>query len=81
MILIILCLFFVLILDIGAGGLINPNKNYAQVFKEADEGHPLYVRSHADYYPLERVCRSYTNPSFGPQVWSLNKSLSPKHRK
>ena len=55
-------------LDIGAGGLINPNKNYAQVFKEAAEGHELYVKSHTDYYPLERVCRSYTSENFHPQV-------------
>ncbi|XP_005099769.1 EF-hand domain-containing family member B [Aplysia californica] len=54
-------------LDIGAGGLINPNKNYERVFKEAHEGHEIYVKSHADYYPLERVCRSYTSPNFHPQ--------------
>jgi len=53
-------------LDIGAGGLINPNKNYDQVFKEAAEGHDLYVKSHTDYYPLERVCRSYTSENFHP---------------
>ncbi|KAK3735039.1 hypothetical protein RRG08_001829 [Elysia crispata] len=54
-------------LDSGAGGLVNPNKTYDQVFKEASEGHDLYVRSHADYFPRERVCRSYTTPNFDPQ--------------
>jgi len=54
-------------LDIGAGGLINPNKNYEQVFKEAAEGHELYVKSHADLYPLERVCRGYASENFHPE--------------
>ncbi|KAK0045778.1 EF-hand domain-containing family member B [Biomphalaria pfeifferi] len=54
-------------MEAGAGSLINPNKNYEQVFREATEGHDLYVRSHADYYPLERVCRSYSSPGFHPQ--------------
>ncbi|CAL1536314.1 unnamed protein product [Lymnaea stagnalis] len=54
-------------MEVGAGGLINPNKNYEQVFREATEGHDLYVKSHADYYPRERVNRSYSSPNFHPQ--------------
>ncbi|XP_059165045.1 EF-hand domain-containing family member B-like [Physella acuta] len=54
-------------MEIGAGGLINPPKNYEQVFQEASQGHDLYVKSHADYYPLERVNRSYSSPNFHPQ--------------
>ncbi|CAG5126009.1 unnamed protein product, partial [Candidula unifasciata] len=54
-------------LDIGAGALINPNKNCDQVIKEASDNHDMYVKTHADFYPLERVCRNYTSSNFHPQ--------------
>jgi len=54
-------------LDTGAGGLINPNKSYAQVFDEAHEGHQFYVKSHTDLYPLERVNRNYTSENFSAE--------------
>ncbi|KAL8617479.1 hypothetical protein ACOMHN_048117 [Nucella lapillus] len=53
-------------LDAGAGGLINPNKTYAQVEDESAEAHDKYVFSHKDYYMSEKVNRSYTNPEFSP---------------
>ncbi|KAL3855117.1 hypothetical protein ACJMK2_014346 [Sinanodonta woodiana] len=51
-------------LDSGAGGLINPNKNYAEVDIETQEGHELYVRSHKDFNVGEQMHRSYTSPNF-----------------
>lgn len=51
-------------LDTGAGGLINPNKTFADVEKESALGHELYVRSHDDFNPGEKLRRSYTVPNF-----------------
>ncbi|ESO84516.1 hypothetical protein LOTGIDRAFT_131996, partial [Lottia gigantea] len=51
-------------LDIGAGGLINPDKNYQQVQDESSVGHDLYVKTHANFDVGERVRRNYTCPSF-----------------
>ena len=50
--------------DIGAGGLINPNKTYAEVEKESALGHELYVKSHDDFNVGEKLIRSYTSPNF-----------------
>jgi hypothetical protein len=50
--------------DTGAGGLINPNKTYADVEKENEVGHELYVRSHNDFNVGEQLQRSYTSPHF-----------------
>ncbi|KAK7507423.1 hypothetical protein BaRGS_00001358 [Batillaria attramentaria] len=52
------------VLDAGAGGLINPNKNYAQVEEESAAGHDMYVFTHKDFYVSERKNRSYTQPEF-----------------
>lgn len=51
-------------LDIGAGGLINPNKTYADVENETRVGHELYLRSHMDFDAGEQFHRSYTSPNF-----------------
>ena len=52
------------VLDTGAGGLINPNKTFADVEKESALGHELYVKSHADFNVGEKLLRSYTEPNF-----------------
>ena len=52
--------------DAGAGGLINPNKTYAQVEDESAMAHDKYVFSHKDYYVGERVNRCYSSPEFSP---------------
>uniref|UniRef100_A0A4W3KGI7 Uncharacterized protein n=1 Tax=Callorhinchus milii TaxID=7868 RepID=A0A4W3KGI7_CALMI len=46
--------------DITARELVNPQKSWAQVDKEAQEGHPLYVLTHNDYKPEEQVDRKYS---------------------
>ena len=56
--------WFLDVADTGAGGLINPNKTYADVDKESGLGHELYVRSHADFNVGEKLKRSYTSPNF-----------------
>ncbi|KAK6165768.1 hypothetical protein SNE40_022627 [Patella caerulea] len=53
-------------IDIGASGLINPDKNYQQVEDESAIGHKLYVKTHMDYDVGERINRSYTCPNFNP---------------
>jgi len=50
--------------DIGAGGLINPNKTYAEVEQESAEGHELYRTTHKDYNVGEQCHRDYSSPSF-----------------
>uniref|UniRef100_A0A669P879 EF-hand domain family member B n=1 Tax=Phasianus colchicus TaxID=9054 RepID=A0A669P879_PHACC len=50
--------------DTSAGELINPPKTFAEVDKEAREGHDLYVVSHNDYYPGEAINRKYDSPNF-----------------
>ncbi|XP_041374542.1 EF-hand domain-containing family member B-like [Gigantopelta aegis] len=50
--------------DSGAGTLINPDKTYAEVEEETNVGHPMYVKTHVDYHPGERIQRSYTSPGF-----------------
>ena len=57
-------LFLFYFVDTGAGGLINPNKTYADVEKEMGLGHELYVKSHADFNVGEKLHRSYTAPNF-----------------
>ena len=52
------------ITDAGAGGLINPNKTYADVEAENSVAHDKYVLSHKDYYVGERVDRGYTVPEY-----------------
>ena len=59
-----LCSLFCPVLDTGAGGLINPNKTFADVDKESALGHELYVKSHADFNVGEKLLRSYTEPNF-----------------
>ncbi|XP_007895767.2 EF-hand domain-containing family member B isoform X1 [Callorhinchus milii] len=49
-----------LLRDITARELVNPQKSWAQVDKEAQEGHPLYVLTHNDYKPEEQVDRKYS---------------------
>ncbi|XP_060065621.1 EF-hand domain-containing family member B-like [Ylistrum balloti] len=51
-------------LDIGAGGLINPNKTYAEVEKESAVGHELYRDTHSDYDVGEQHHRNYTSTGF-----------------
>ncbi|XP_074654131.1 EF-hand domain-containing family member B-like [Tubulanus polymorphus] len=51
----------------SAGEMVNPDKTYEEVDREDFIGHDLYTRSHADYLVGERVCRSYTSPSFNPR--------------
>lgn len=51
-------------LDIGAGGLINPNKTYADVEMESAVGHELYRKSHTDFDVGERHNRNYTAPPY-----------------
>lgn len=53
-------------LDSGAGGLINPNKTYAQVEEESEAAHDMYVFSHKDFFVGEHKNRSYTQPEFSP---------------
>jgi len=53
-------------LDQGAGGLINPNKTYAEVADESAVAHDMYVRSHKDYLVGERVDRNYVVPEYNP---------------
>ncbi|POI32545.1 hypothetical protein CIB84_003703 [Bambusicola thoracicus] len=50
--------------DILAGELVNPPKTFADVDKEAREGHDLYVVSHNDYYAGEAINRKYDSPNF-----------------
>uniref|UniRef100_A0A8C2TP58 EF-hand domain family member B n=1 Tax=Coturnix japonica TaxID=93934 RepID=A0A8C2TP58_COTJA len=49
---------------VQAGVLINPPKTFAEVDKEAREGHDLYVVSHNDYYCGEAINRKYDSPNF-----------------
>lgn len=51
-------------LDIGAGGLINPNKTYAEVEQESAMGHELYRDTHSDYDVGEQHRRNYTSEGF-----------------
>jgi len=51
-------------LDIGAGGLINPNKTYARVEEETKTGHELYRQTHRDFFVGEQLHRAYTSPNF-----------------
>uniref|UniRef100_A0A8V0XCM0 EF-hand domain family member B n=1 Tax=Gallus gallus TaxID=9031 RepID=A0A8V0XCM0_CHICK len=44
--------------------LVNPPKTFAEVDKEAREGHDLYVVSHNDYYAGEAINRKYDSPNF-----------------
>lgn len=55
---------FELLQDIGAGGLINPNKTYADVEMESAVGHELYRKSHTDFDVGERHNRNYTAPPY-----------------
>lgn len=52
--------------DDGAGGLINPNKTYAEVEDESKVAHDMYALSHKDFHVSERRNRSYTQPEFSP---------------
>ncbi|KAK3083356.1 hypothetical protein FSP39_020708 [Pinctada imbricata] len=52
-------------LDIGAGGLINPNKTYAEVEQESVVGHELYRTSHQTFDVSEPLRRNYTSTGFG----------------
>lgn len=58
--------FFVLIGE-ECGVLVNPRKNYAEVEAETNEFHDKYVFSHQDYFPGEKLTRSYTMPEFNPK--------------
>lgn len=53
-------------LDIGAGGLINPNKTYAEVEQESAVGMDLYRQTHSNFDVGEKLHRGYTSPSFYP---------------
>ncbi|VDI52398.1 Hypothetical predicted protein [Mytilus galloprovincialis] len=53
-------------LDIGAGGLINPNKTYAEVEAESAVGMELYRETHKNFDVGEKLHRGYTQPSFFP---------------
>lgn len=53
-------------LDIGAGGLINPNKTYAEVEQESAVGMDLYRQTHSNFDVGEQLHRGYTSPSFHP---------------
>ena len=50
--------------DIGAGGLINPNKTYAEVDSESAVGHELYRKSHNTFNVSEPLRRNYTSTEF-----------------
>ncbi|CAC5414683.1 EF-hand domain-containing family member B [Mytilus coruscus] len=54
-------------LDIGAGGLINPNKTYAEVEAESAVGMELYRETHKNFDVGEKLHRGYTSPSFYPE--------------
>ena len=53
-------------IDIGAGGLINPNKTYAEVEQESAVGMDLYRQTHSNFDVGEKLHRGYTSPSFYP---------------
>ena len=53
-----------LLIDTGAGGLINPNKTYADVESESQVGHELYRSSHLDFDVGEQLKRAYTSANF-----------------
>ncbi|XP_067854869.1 EF-hand domain-containing family member B [Heptranchias perlo] len=44
---------------ISVGELVNPPKSREQVYKESQEGHPLYVVTHSDYNIGEQMDRKY----------------------
>ncbi|XP_013907187.1 PREDICTED: EF-hand domain-containing family member B [Thamnophis sirtalis] len=48
--------------EISAADIVNPQKTFDEVQKEAQEGHDLYVTTHNDYFVGEAVNRKY-NPS------------------
>lgn len=52
------------LIDIGAGGLINPNKTYAEVEAESAVGMELYRETHKNFDVGEKLHRGYTQPSF-----------------
>ncbi|XP_060639412.2 EF-hand domain-containing family member B [Anolis sagrei] len=47
-----------------SGEVINPQKTFDEVQKEAEQGHDLYVKTHNDYYVGEQMNRKYDSSTF-----------------